>query len=81
MLGCQFLCLVLKALFFNKIAKNLSYFCKKMQNFQALGDPPPEPRASGGWGKIPQTPNIVPPIADFWLRAWQVPYLKIQNID
>ena len=28
-----------------------------MQNFQALGAPPPIPRASGGWGLCPQTPN------------------------
>ena len=28
-----------------------------MQNFQALGAPPPDPRASGGWGLCPQTPN------------------------
>ena len=28
-----------------------------MQNFQALGAPPPNPRASGSWGLCPQTPN------------------------
>ena len=28
-----------------------------MQNFQALGALPPKPRASGGWGLFPQTPN------------------------
>ena len=50
MLRCQFLCHVLKALFFIKIALKLSYFCKRMQNFRALGAPPPDPRASGGWG-------------------------------
>ena len=27
-----------------------------MQNFQARGAPPPDPRASGGWGLHPQTP-------------------------
>ena len=27
-----------------------------MQNFRALGAPPPDPRASGGWGLCPQTP-------------------------
>ena len=48
----------LKALFFIKIALKLSYFCKKMQNFQALGAPPPDPRASGGWGLCPQTPSL-----------------------
>ena len=55
-----------------------------MQNFQALGAPPPNPRASGGWGLCPQTPNSLqglgapppdppktaPSIANFWLRAY-----------
>ena len=54
MLRCQFLCHVLKALFFIKIALKLSYFCKKMQNLRALGDPPLDPRAYGGWGLRPQ---------------------------
>ena len=52
-----------------------------MQNFRALGAPPPDPRASGGWGLCPQTPSLrqlgasppdppnSPPIANFWLRA------------
>ena len=31
---------------------------KKMQNFRALGAPPPHPRASGGWGLCPQTPSL-----------------------
>ena len=41
-----------------------------MQNFRALGAPPPDPRASLGWGlrsQIPQTSLI----ANFWLRACQ----------
>ena len=29
-----------------------------MQNFRALGAPPPDPRASGGWGFCPQTPSL-----------------------
>ena len=29
-----------------------------MQNFRALGAPPPDPRASGGWGRCPQTPSL-----------------------
>ena len=57
MIRCQFLCFVLKTLVFIKIALKLSYFCKKMKNFQALGAPPPDPK-------------IRPPIAKFWLRAW-----------
>ena len=49
MLRCQFLCHILKALFFIKIALKLSYFCKKMENFQALGAPP-------------QIPNVASPL-------------------
>ena len=33
-----------------------------MQNFQALGAPPRDPRASGGWGLCPQTPKTAPPL-------------------
>ena len=70
-----------KALFFNQNSPKMSYFCKKMQNFRALGAPPPDPRASGGWGICPQTPSLrqrgafpqapktALPIANFWLRA------------
>ena len=62
MLRCQFLCYVLKTLFFIKIALKLSYFCKKMQNFRApMADFQKqifEPRASGGWGLCPQTPSL-----------------------
>ena len=32
-----------------------------MQNFQAVGAPPPDPRAFGGWGLCPQTPKTAPP--------------------
>ena len=28
-----------------------------MQNFRALRAPPPDPRASGGWGLCPQIPK------------------------
>ena len=58
MLRCQFLCHVLKAIFFIKIALKLSYFCKKKQNFRALGTPPPDPRAFGDWGLCPQMPSL-----------------------
>ena len=44
--AANFLCHVLKALFFIKIVLKLSYFCKKMKNFQALGAPPPDPQNS-----------------------------------
>ena len=63
MLRCQFLCHVLKALFFIKIALKLSYFCKKMQNFRALGTLPPHPH----WPPPPDPQNS-PLIANFWLR-------------
>ena len=56
MLHCQFLYHVLQALFFIKIALNLSYFCKKNANYRALGALPPDPRAFGGCGLGPQTP-------------------------
>ena len=55
--AAKFLCHVLKALFFIKIVLKLSYFCKKMQNFRALGAPAPDPQNS-----------LL--IANFWLRAW-----------
>ena len=29
-----------------------------MQTFRALGAPPADPRASGGWGFCPQTPSL-----------------------
>ena len=29
-----------------------------MQNFRALGAPPPDPRASRGWGLCPQTSSL-----------------------
>ena len=58
MLRRQFLCHVLKALFFIKIALKLSYICKKMQNFRALGAQTP----IGLWrrGLRPQTPQTAP---------------------
>ena len=28
-----------------------------MQNFRALGAPPPDPDVSGGWGLFPQAPR------------------------
>ena len=66
MLRCQFLCHVLKALFFIKIALKLSYFCKKMQTFQALGTPLPDlhwPPAAGGGAPTP--PPTAPPLRIF----------------
>ena len=31
-----------------------------MQNFRALGAPPPDPRASGAWELRPRTPETAP---------------------
>ena len=75
MLHCQFLCHVLKALFFTIIALKLCYFCKKIKNFRTLGALPPDPQppaaggfapkpplASGGWGLRPQSPILAPPL-------------------
>ena len=65
-------------IFFIKIALKLSYFCKKMQNFRALGAPPSDPRSSGGWGQTPflrrlgdppPDPQNSPFFANSWLRA------------
>ena len=73
MLRCQFLCHVLKAIFFITIALKLSYFCKKMQNFRAPGAPPSNPRASAGWRLCPQTSSLrqrgVRPQTSIGLRA------------
>ena len=85
MLRCQFLCYDFKTLFFVKIALKLSYFCKKMQNFQALGAPPPDPvpPAAGVFAPAPiglrrleappQDPKIIPPHCEF-LATRLVPF-------
>ena len=64
MLRWQFLCYVLKALFFIKIALKLSYICKKMQNLRALGARPqtPVPPTAGGFAPRPQNS---PPHCEF----------------
>ena len=63
MLRCQFLCHILKALFFIKIALKLSYSCKKMQKFRALGAPPPDPHWSPEAGdSAPKLPTHSPPL-------------------
>ena len=46
-----------KSIIFYKTALKLSYFCKKMQNFRAVGVPAPHPCASGGWGLRAHTPR------------------------
>ena len=51
-----------KGIIFIKIAPKLSYICKKMQNLRAMGAPPTDPRASGGWGLCPQVPKTAPPL-------------------
>ena len=58
MLRCQFLCHVLKALFFIKIAPKLSYICRKCKICER-------------WGLRPQIP--VPPAAgSFAPRQWRI---------
>ena len=69
MLRWQFLCYVLKALFFVKIAQKLSYICKKMQNLRALGLRPQTPVPPAAGGLLPDPQNSPPPIANFGLRA------------
>ena len=82
MLRCQFLCHVSKTLFLIKIALKLCYFCQKIQNFRPLGAPLPDPLppAVGVFAPRPPASGILrlrlqtpkqPPIANFWLRAWQ----------
>ena len=68
MLCCQFLCRVLKAIFFITIALKLSYFYKKGKIFERWGLRPqtpvppadggfaPKTPTSGGWEYRPQTP-------------------------
>ena len=61
MLRWQFLCYVLAALFFIKIALKLSYICKKMQNLRALGVPPPTPPCLRRLGALLPEPKTAPP--------------------
>ena len=58
----NFNAMFLKHYFFIKIALKLSYFCKKLRNFRTLGAPSPDPRAYGGWGLCPRTPQTAPPL-------------------
>ena len=46
-----------KSIVFYQYSPKIKLILKKMQKFQALGDSPPDPRASGGWGLGPQTPS------------------------
>ena len=41
-----------------------------MQNFRALGAPPPDPHWPQAAGSSSPDPQTAPPIANFWLRAW-----------
>ena len=54
-----------KSIIFHQYSPKIKLFKKKMQNFQALGAPPPNPRASGGWGLCPQTPQNSPLNGEF----------------
>ena len=57
--AAKFVCHVLEALFFIKIALKLSYFCKKLQNFRALGAETPSLRQLGA---SPPDPQDSPPL-------------------
>ena len=48
-----------KSIIFCQNSPKIKLFFKKMQKFQALGDPP-------------RDPQIQPPIANFWLHTWQL---------
>ena len=56
-----------------------------MQNFRpqpptAGGFAPRPPLASRGWGLRPPDPHNIPPIANFWLRAWsRKRHVSMQN--
>ena len=43
-----------------------------MQNFRALGAPPPDPQIPAAGGFAPR-PSQQPPIANFWPRACRAP--------
>ena len=43
-----------------------------MQNFQALRAPPPGPQPPVAKGGLPLDPKSSSPIANFWIRAWQL---------
>ena len=51
--AANFLCHVLKALFFIKIVQKL-LFLQKNAKFSSAGATPPDPRAFGGWGFAPR---------------------------
>ena len=56
----------------------MKLFLQKDANFWALAAKPPDPRASGDWGRSPQTPKTASLIASFWLRACHPP--KIDHL-
>ena len=62
MLRCQFLCYVLKTLFFIKIALKLSYFCNKFKIFERWRLHPQTlvPPATGSF--VPRPKNYPPPL-------------------
>ena len=81
MLRYQFLCHVLKALLFIKIALKLSYYCKKMQNFRALGALPQTPTGLRRLGAPPPHSQNSPPFPNFWLRAWWIQILNFSKFS
>ena len=45
-----------KSIILNQNSPKIKLFLQNNANFRALGAPPPDPRASGGWVLCPQTP-------------------------
>ena len=92
MLRCQFLCHVLNALFFIKIALKLIYFFKKMQSFRALHTPvlPAagsfDPYPIGIWGLRLQIPKTASPHCKLatrldWGLCFQTPIHNISYLN
>ena len=71
MLRCQFLCYVLKASFFIKIALKFSYFCKKNTKFSSAGGSAPRPPCLRRLGVLPPDPQ--PPSAGGFAPAPPLP--------
>ena len=51
-----------KSIIFYQNSPKIKLLKKKMQNFQALEAPPPDPPAFGGWGFAPRLTKQSPPL-------------------
>ena len=60
-----------KSIIFYQYSPKIKLFLKKNAKFSSTEAPPPNSRASGGWGLCPQTPqHTAPSIPNFWQRAY-----------